>query len=696
MKIVDAVKRMIGKPSESDKQKSLSTLIQMISQAGMAGGQPPSLEAFVWQHNTQVWVYRCIRVKVNAAVRMTPRVFRLTSKNGIKRREELLPGDHGAARIIHQPNPWDNHSTLAEKIWTSLGVAGMYYFFYDEGKGELWHLRPDKMEILSSEKEFISAFRFTSQGQRQEFAPSKILYGKYYNPNDERYGLSPMRAASTSISSSLRAQLWNLNFFKNSAMPLGLLTTDYHFNNQDEIDLVRKNWDLLYKGWDKWGGTAIVGGGLKYETVTPTHKDMLFTELLGKAKEEISSAFGVPMLFLNDSAGVNYANAREYERILWRETMIPEKILVEQAFNKFLNTNFARSGETLELVLDISQVEALKDDIVKEAEASRVRIHSGQRTIDEEREADGLAPYPDGSGSKPLFQMSFVPLDQVGSVFGPQRVLTAAGRAHKASMLPDAEGRLKHWTATKGLIERLDSRAKRIIMAIFTDWREEMLRRLGDKSAKDITVVEDYLFDLEAGKLVLERTVGPILQEATETGGNRALAMVGEAKSIKSFDMHDPRVAALLAEATKRFRDHVADATWERMKESLVEGIRAGEPMKQLRARVTEQMGHEINNAGTIARTEVLPRYHEGQLEGYRQSEVVEQKEWLSAFTETSRDEHVGANGQTVPLDGYFDVGGEMLQYPGDPGGSAENIINCLCDMLPVIDEQKRARRIFL
>jgi hypothetical protein len=37
-----------------------------------------------------------------------------------------------------------------------------------------------------------------------------------------------------------------------------------------------------------------------------------------------------------------------------------------------------------------------------------------------------------------------------------------------------------------------------------------------------------------------------------------------------------------------------------------------------------------------------------------------------------------------VPIDGFFDVGGEQLQFPGDPAGAPENVINCHCVSIPV------------
>ena len=54
-------------------------------------------------------------------------------------------------------------------------------------------------------------------------------------------------------------------------------------------------------------------------------------------------------------------------------------------------------------------------------------------------------------------------------------------------------------------------------------------------------------------------------------------------------------------------------------------------------------------------------------------------KEWVSAKNERTRVPHKQANGQIVNIDEPFMVDGERLMTPGDPSGSAGNIINCRC-----------------
>ncbi|MGN9430655.1 phage minor head protein, partial [Enterococcus faecium] len=55
-------------------------------------------------------------------------------------------------------------------------------------------------------------------------------------------------------------------------------------------------------------------------------------------------------------------------------------------------------------------------------------------------------------------------------------------------------------------------------------------------------------------------------------------------------------------------------------------------------------------------------------------------KVWSAAHDERTRVAHAEADGQTRPVDEPFEVGGELLRYPGDQAnGSAKNTIQCRC-----------------
>lgn len=54
-------------------------------------------------------------------------------------------------------------------------------------------------------------------------------------------------------------------------------------------------------------------------------------------------------------------------------------------------------------------------------------------------------------------------------------------------------------------------------------------------------------------------------------------------------------------------------------------------------------------------------------------------KTWNVVEDERTRMSHRQADGDSVSMDDHFIVQGESLKFPGDPNGSAGNVINCRC-----------------
>ena len=58
-------------------------------------------------------------------------------------------------------------------------------------------------------------------------------------------------------------------------------------------------------------------------------------------------------------------------------------------------------------------------------------------------------------------------------------------------------------------------------------------------------------------------------------------------------------------------------------------------------------------------------------------------EQWLSARDEDVRESHVSEDGHVVKIGEPFPTTG--LQFPSDPGGPPEEVINCRCVVLPVV-----------
>jgi hypothetical protein len=88
--------------------------------------------------------------------------------------------------------------------------------------------------------------------------------------------------------------------------------------------------------------------------------------------------------------------------------------------------------------------------------------------------------------------------------------------------------------------------------------------------------------------------------------------------------------------------------------------------------------------AELIARTETHAAANYAGVESVRAAEdklkVKMLKEWLPTLDGRTRPAHAEMEGsEPIPLDDKFVVDGEEMDRPGDPAGSAENVINCRC-----------------
>lgn len=137
----------------------------------------------------------------------------------------------------------------------------------------------------------------------------------------------------------------------------------------------------------------------------------------------------------------------------------------------------------------------------------------------------------------------------------------------------------------------------------------------------------------------------------------------------------------------------VPSEVFDTMRLELEVGRAAGEAIPQLAARVDALLADSerwTNRAVTIARTEVIGANNAG---GYSAAGATAQvldadpslvvKEWLATGDGRTRPTHAEADGtQVLGLDTPFQVGGDELEYAGDPAGSAAEVVNCRCTVL--------------
>lgn len=137
-------------------------------------------------------------------------------------------------------------------------------------------------------------------------------------------------------------------------------------------------------------------------------------------------------------------------------------------------------------------------------------------------------------------------------------------------------------------------------------------------------------------------------------------------------------------------RTHMAEqivklhiTTKKKIAKIIEEGILEGQTNREL-AQAIMKTDKELNaiRAVRIARTETHTVANMSTSSAMQVTRLKYTKQWISALdarTRKGKFNHVAANMEEVAKDEYYVRTGEALFFPGDPNGSAGNIINCRC-----------------
>lgn len=180
---------------------------------------------------------------------------------------------------------------------------------------------------------------------------------------------------------------------------------------------------------------------------------------------------------------------------------------------------------------------------------------------------------------------------------------------------------------------------------------------------------------------IVETEILPELRTAHEIGWSSVLDT--------PLLSNDSFIQAQIAQ-TRNLLVRIPDEVYNLVFAEISDGVNDGDPLRDIAARVDRALnvtGSENwpNRAKVIAVTEVNRAGNTAAYAAALQMERIEGipmvKKWLSSDDARVRPEHRRADGQEQPLGQPFNVGGDMIMFPGDPTGLPETVINCRCSI---------------
>jgi HK97 family phage portal protein len=197
------------------------------------------------------------------------------------------------------------------------------------------------------------------------FQKWEVCFFKLFNPYDKLRGLAPLDAAQLGIDQDMLASQYNKAFFKNSALPGGVIEIEEEMTDES-FNRMRQQFVEHHQGANKAHMLAILEGGAKYKQLVPSQKDMEFLNQKKWNRDEILACFKVPKLELGIWDDVNFAVAKVQAREFWTKTLLPKMHLIEWVLWTQLFS--VTSTGKIFAEFDTSKIESLQGDMVEKVD----------------------------------------------------------------------------------------------------------------------------------------------------------------------------------------------------------------------------------------------------------------------------------------------------------------------------------------
>lgn len=659
---------------------------------------------------------------------------------------QVIADDCSAVRLklMHKMKDGDEEEVFSHEILDLLDDPNMVitakqlwnlYYSYLNLTGEAYILKLDRSGNPLTDKKKLPSALFPLPSHLCEFKvgekdwnDSTVTFnGEIYpinailrdiNPDPENIyrGMSIVRKASLTVDTDIQMKRWNNKLFKNGARP-GVVVEVPDQLKDDAFKRLKQQFDEQYTGVGNAFNKVILEGGAKMSPFMMTTQDLDFLESKRFTRDEILAMFKVSGSNLGITEDVNRANAEAQDYAYAKRCIKPR---LEQ-FVDFMNKRLLQPIYGGEYVLSFD------DPVPENAEMRLQEAQAGVNnwlTIDEVRDMYGREALPNGEGNKLYVPINNVPINELSSLIGVGSDDTASDTSNdsegnsepKKPEEDDTEepanpkakqerneignAKVKAYTLKSIKYERMIQRSARKMfnkqLQDVKDWLKENSGNLNKSFVKRKDWASDMI-DWEEYDNSFSAELNKIFAIIVDEVGTEAFARLVEG----SFDPYTQSIQNFLKNNSLKVATGVNTETEKQIRATLAQGIREGDTVQELSARIMQVFGTASTyRAYMIAQTESAMVQNYADVEAWKQTGVVEAKEWF-----TAEDEHVcgfchDMDKRTKALNEAFFNKGDITEFIDSKGNAHAMTLdyrtigepplhpNCRCVLLPVLKEE--------
>lgn len=669
---------------------SIDALMRWYEAQGLREGGKVTLHNAITR---QSWVYSVVYFIARNIARAP---FKLYSD--LEHKKEITKGP--AYDFFINVNEYLSRSDLWEgtMLYKLLRGESVWHVIRTGNIVEFEFLEPLKInEIISKTRQLLGYRYMTEQGEIP-IEKEDVIHFKYFNPDNNFRGLSPLSAVMKGMNIDYNAQVFNETLMKNGFFPGGAVEVDHDLSDESFERMVQQI-EKRHSGSDKAGKLMLLDNGAKLKDVKMTPQEAQYIEQRKMSKEEIHGVYGVPAGLLGDRGDMNYSNMKQASADFWVKRLIPELIYIQDVLaQSFFPKLFPEA--TIYGAFDLSSIPELQEDLNAKYEAA-YKLFTMGFTANEINDKLNLGFEKKDWRDKWWIPLSLMPAGEGGvsdedtepaedepapDEDNVDRAISGIRKFLEADNEKEYQRKYVKWKLFINKVSPLLTRFQSALRKYIYELRKEVLlnffNSVQNLSAEEIKVKINTkainFFDKNIQKKKLIDMAQPFYEDAIMQGGTLALSEIG---IDEPFKLVNDRTINFL-NSQKAGIAKILDTVEINLELTIQNGIEQGWTQQQIADSIRDVMNVTENRARTIAQTEIIGSANGGRFEAYRENGIGK-KEWINSFDSKVREEHMIV--ETVELDNEFSNG---LKYPGDKTGSGsvpENIINCRCTIGAVV-----------
>lgn len=325
--------------------------------------------------------------------------------------EELTTKNKGYSiytKPFRQPNNLMSFRFI--KAWCQIQVdmCGMAFVYMAKNKlGQVWELWPLNMndymkcEVSDDIIRPKVKYQFKSGNGYIDFDISELICITYVHPQNAFIGASPIQSQAYAQDIDSYIEVYERDFFKNSARIDFALTTDEKID-QEKADELKERWKEKYQA--SYHDVAVLDSGLKPVPLQYANRDFEFLNLAQWSREKVLAAYRVPKSKLGFTEGNRQGNVQD-DIAFNRESIQPRLSLWDEEITKEIMPTFNDK-------IEFKHQNPIPRDRLIEVQEGRIHVAVPTMTVNEFREKIHKLEAIDG-GDEIFIPKDMIPMSKV-------------------------------------------------------------------------------------------------------------------------------------------------------------------------------------------------------------------------------------------------------------------------------------------